>query len=157
MGDYPGLRQLIREAAEQMDDIADPRLVAARAVEAVPEEYLREELTRAAVALVRSEFHAERAEELAPSTNSPKHGKAARMRGHDWLRSRLFVDGSWKFLRDCTPPDMDWLANDRRRLADENLAAAARFESYAQAMRSAKVSTMAELPVGAVTPIEVAA
>lgn len=71
----------------------------------------------------------------------------------DWvareLRLSVCVDeagSEWKFLADCTAPDLAATAAMRRRKAAATVAEAERFERVAAAVETAGVDTVRELP-----------
>lgn len=70
---------------------------------------------------------------VAVHPKAPASWKVAAIR-EGWrrhLQDRLFTPAGWKLLRDCTRDDLLYIAAERRRIADENLATAERFEKLA--------------------------
>jgi len=67
----------------------------------------------------------------------------------DWWTRRLAVKiltpGGHKTLGACTATDLDWIAQQRRAKAEENVAAAVRYEKLAAAIRESGRRTVAEI------------
>lgn len=62
-----------------------------------------------------------------------------------YFDQRVFANGDWKLLRDCTREDVLDLAAQRQEIADRNAAKAAEFESIHERMVSANVNIVGDL------------
>lgn len=69
------------------------------------------------------------------------------------LRQRVFAQGAWKFLGDCTREDVQAIAEDRDVLAAENAAAADRYRRLRAAMGRRKATVVRDLPADVLTRI----
>lgn len=153
------LRQLIRDVAESIED-PSPHAVAAATLDKVADEDLRDALAETLGDYCRAVLGRTTLRRLydespmdAGPVSSRKSAAAAWLRSLDkHLRDRVNVGTvtapEWKFLGQCTRDDLLYAAGIRRRLADENTAAAGWYERLAEEMARAKAPRVADL-VGA--------
>lgn len=62
-----------------------------------------------------------------------------------YFDQRVFANGDWKLLRDCTRDDVLDLAAQRQEIADRNAAKAAEFRSIHDRMVTANVTVVGDL------------
>lgn len=76
-----------------------------------------------------------------------RSGRVAAIREHhvEFFDRRVYAQGTWKLLGDCTREDVLDLAAQRRDAAARNAANADRFEALAEQMAAAGVSVVREL------------
>lgn len=141
------LKAEIRKVVDTTD-LADPRDIAAKVAENVPAKLLRAALAQALPELVRVELTRSR---MSPPpavlpNRSPKREAIAEMwRRH--LRDRVHIGRSaWLLLADCSADNFRAAAAERRALATANLAAADRYQSYADACDKHGVDKFSDLP-----------
>lgn len=122
----------------------DPRVIARRLVTRIPEEQLREVLADCLSDRVRIEMTRHRMQAFGSS--EPKAGTSR------WRRHRLglldvgmCVNGEWKALGDCTPDDLDSLADEHGERAQQELALERRYRDLAARMRAAGATTLRAL------------
>jgi hypothetical protein len=150
------LRKLIHEMLGRSEE-ADPHVIAKRLVTRIPQEDLREALASSLADTVRIEIGRLRMQAFnRPAPTSVHAGSSEEASGRvgksRWerhaevlLNQRIFVDGDWKILRDCTADDLEKVADGHADRAREAEAVAARFRGFAAKVRAAGVATMGEL------------
>lgn len=142
---------LIRQVLADTE-LTDPADVAAEAFARMdPDQYgelLRSVLREAA----RLEMSRERMTHN-PATPAKSSYVAAMQRYAKVLRSRVQVEGVWKFYGDCTHAELVTLANESRAEAARNVAAAERHEKTAAAIQEYGVTTVRELPESVITDL----
>lgn len=156
MTDYD-VRAAIREVVEH-SDLSDPGEIAAKVAENVPAKVLRTVFTDVLREYVRIALHsyskwgrAGAAAEGDESESSAHPAKSAKVSGYQsWariLRQPVSVEGNaWKPFGQCFTADVDYLASSRRKIAENVLAEAARYEKYAAAMREHGAPVVSLLP-----------
>ena len=131
---------------------ADPGVVADKVVGELTSRELRPALGETMRSLVREVMRQDRevvgastAEQVTPGQGrSRARAVAEAWRAH--LRDRVFVGDAWRLLGDCSPEDVLFLVDDRRRKAAELAAAAGRYVALHDAMLRAGVARVADLP-----------
>lgn len=145
------LRGLVEEALATSSH-ADPRLVAADLVAALPEQQLRQALAETLPAFVTSAAIAQRARamrEARPLTQTVVQGTPAS--SARWasaasiLEHRICIGTEWKRLADCTADDLERTALDRQSRAATILSEADRWTRLAALLRRRGATTVADL------------
>lgn len=154
------LHRIVRETGQEFPEIADPGDLAdkvfgkidpgdyADAVRLMLRSYVRGVLSEARRTLVP----------VRESAVQPFHPsrKIAAIR-ETWrvhLGDRIHVGAAqWKLLRDCTAVDLKSAAEERRRLAAENVVSARQYEELATALERDGAGTVFELGDDVLQPI----
>lgn len=139
----------------------DPRAVATRVIEKLSAEEYRAALEIALPSYVRVVNNAHRSPSVGNPSRSAKVG-AIRAWHERMLLAEVDPSGSgndWKRLGDCTRDDVLALAAHRRKIADENRAAAQRYERLASEMNELGVEHVSDLSASVLSSVldEVAA
>lgn len=147
------LRATVVDALDR-SPAADPSVVAAEVAAAVPSNLLRSVLASVLPAYVTGVVTTTRHRALA---DVPDQGDQVGSRrwaaAASILMSREFVDGEWKWLRDCTADDLRSAATDRRQRAASILANADKLDALAALMDKRRASVVAELGEDAVRKV----
>src|SRR5688572_9456756 len=135
MSDF-NLKHEIKKVIDSTD-LANPHDIAAKVAESIPAKLLRVALAQALPELVRVELGRARTHAVPqPTTASNRSSKVTGIR-EAWrrhLRDRVHVGrGIWQMLADCTAENFRAAAEERRANAAANLAAADRYDGYAEA------------------------
>lgn len=131
------LRAKIREALRESDD-PDPRAAIPDIIASIPPDDLPEAFKQALNPLVVQIAGLERMH----------HRRQQQRAGISWteaIRDREFVDGQWIFYEDLTPENLDWLAEDCDRRANELIWRAEEWRVLAATMRAAGVQRLGDL------------
>lgn len=132
MNDFT-LRGLIREVLDSTE-LADPTEVADEVYRRIPDGAHGRALGEALRTFVRVEMGSGRTvpdKPTVPPGASSKKVARIRAQFQAQLQQRVFTGAGWKLLRDCTKKDLLFLANDRRRIANENVSVAEQYERLA--------------------------
>lgn len=154
------LHHLVREVADEHQDIADPGELAyivfdllrpedyAEAVQAMLRSYVRDVIRQGRNAPSPVPAGTRELVGSAPQVFRPS-SKVTGIR-NEWRRQldgRTHIGGhKWKFLRDCTYEDLTSAADERRRLAAENTASARRYEKFAAVLSEHDAAVLGDLP-----------
>lgn len=132
-------------------DIVNPGEIAAKVLDSIPTEHLRDVLQmtlRQYVLTVvsRDRFRtAHPPKVLAGTANPSTKVLAIREYGKAWLRTRECIGGEWKLLGNCTYNDLMVLADTRKKAAERYLAKAEKYRRLAKELVRANASTPLEL------------
>ncbi|MFJ4847569.1 hypothetical protein [Streptomyces sp. NPDC088733] len=156
MSDF-NLRQIVRDvlAASTM---ADPRDLAAEVYGRIPPDDYGTALAQCLPDVVREQIRQSRNLTTAPMAETPG-GRAAPARSAKvsgiramWaqrLRERIHIGpaaSDWRLLGDCGFDELMFAAAERRELAVRNAAKAEEYQELAEALRTAGVGRVRDLP-----------
>lgn len=160
------LRALVRDVCAT-STIADPGMLAKevnRRIKKVDRDAALEQALRSFVHQVVSLNRNSPTSHVRVDTHLPRAGggstshKVAGIR-NAWrrmLRDRVSVGpapSDWKFLEQCTAPDLDYVASIREKLAQQNATAAATYRELQQLVTEHNVSTVGDLPESVLEPV----
>lgn len=143
------LRLRIRQIVEN-SETADPKVIADEVLASISTEEAVAALTECLPEYVRVVVQSD-GRRRAPAAGLGRSWKteAAKAYAQKILRQRVDVSGvgvGWKFLAECTSDDLDAVASNRRKQADELVSTAAWFEKIAALLDEHSVETVKDLP-----------
>lgn len=154
------LRHLIREVAAS-SALTDPGALAKEVAKRVPEEHIHdafEEMLRPYVRQVIAEGRTFPARDSQQSKTRPPAGRPGNRSWKrdgiklEWakvLRERVHVGpaaSDWKLFGDCDAADLDFMIEERERIADANHAKADQYRKVRRLVAEHGVATVRELP-----------
>lgn len=147
------LPSLVRAALQ--GDQPDPHRIAEDLIAAMSLADARGALAVTLPDYVRKIIHTQR-QRGGPAPSSSKWTNVAQLHATGelaLLRLRVFTQGTWKFLGDCTREDVTAVAEDRDAEAAANTAAAERFRALRKAMNRHKATVVRDVPADALERI----
>lgn len=146
--DSPGgfnLRQLVQKVRDETGSV-DPGEIAGKVLAQTPEEHLREAYETTLRDYVRHVIVAPRQGSAGGASGRSTKVAATREWWRGMLDQPVHVATGWKSLAECTRDDLLFACAERRKVAEQNIAWAGRFEKLAQSMGKLKAATVADLP-----------
>lgn len=150
------LHRIVRETGNEFSDIADPGMIADRVFQKLhPEDYadIVRQLLRSYVRGVLNETRRAPAPAQASPFRPSRKVSGIREAWQAHLGDRIHVGGDWKLLMNCTAADLKVAAEERRRLAAENVASARQYEELADALELHRAGTVLDLGDDVLRPI----
>lgn len=144
-----------RETAKSIlatTDLADPDEIAEAIFRATPKGSIAGAYRALLRDVAREEIRFGRMADEPAARKPNNSSKVAAIRaGHEaFFAQRVYANGDWKLLGDCTVADVLDLAAQRREIAAKNLATAEKYEALAERMAHARATTVRELGAKAV-------
>ena len=157
------LSDLIREVCDASDS-ADPDVLAKEVAHRVPKGQALAALQQVLPLLVQHELsRGRRGFAIAPAPRSDDQPADLARPGRSWkvdgireawaavLRNRVAVgDGAWKFLADCTVPDLEHAAAVREDMARANARSAEQYRRLAALLAEHGAAVVRDLPDDAI-------
>lgn len=145
------LRQFIRSNVVKSKE-RSPHILAKRIAMKIPEEHVRTSLAECLADSVRIEVTRIRMQAETPEVLS---GAGERVEGPSrwkrqahvarWIDQRENVNGTWKFRRECTAEDCDWLAVEHRGKKNKHARAEGLWTRAGALLRTNKAACLGDI------------
>lgn len=129
-------------------DLTDPDEIAQQIFDRTPSKSVRDAYRLILRSVAREAIHQANMAASKPASSVPaRSSRVAAIRDThiSYFAQRVFANGAWKMLGDCTRADVLDLAAQRQAIADRNAAKAAEFNALHDRMVSAGVELAGQL------------